>query len=209
MWQQALQAARLAFRRQPARYSSFADDCRHAMQGGKGAAGRAERDIMRTKVLEDAAIVCSTLSFSGSGAFGQMARAFDVVIIDEAAQAVEPSILIPLTAGCKQVIMCHDQLTNLRDARGANALHVSARLICGFSQWYGVAWLPSMLSQRGGQARVVWPIMVPVMCPEARCSTGAAESLNEVGGSSSAELTRELWRCRCTWWVTPRSCQRP
>ena len=74
-----------------------------AEQGGKGAAGRAERDMMRTTVLEDAAIVCSTLSFSGSGAFGRMARPFDVVIIDEAAQAVEPSILIPLTAGCKQV----------------------------------------------------------------------------------------------------------
>lgn len=62
--------------------------------------------MMRTTVLEDAAIVCSTLSFSGSGAFGRMARPFDVVIIDEAAQAVEPSILIPLTAGCKQVGNC-------------------------------------------------------------------------------------------------------
>lgn len=32
--------------------------------------------------------VCSTLSFSGSGAFGRMLRPFDVVIVDEAAQAV-------------------------------------------------------------------------------------------------------------------------
>ena len=40
-------------------------------------AGRAERDLLRTAVLEDAAIVCSTLSFSGSGAFARMARAFD------------------------------------------------------------------------------------------------------------------------------------
>ena len=73
-----------------------------ALQGGR-VAGRAERDLLRTAVIEDAAIVCSTLSFSGSGAFSRMARAFDVVIIDEAAQAVEPSTLIPLTAGCKQV----------------------------------------------------------------------------------------------------------
>lgn len=31
------------------------------------------------------------------------ARRFDVVIIDEAAQAVEPSTLVPLMLGCKQV----------------------------------------------------------------------------------------------------------
>ena len=32
--------------------------------------------------------VCSTLSFSGSGIFMRMNRGFDVVVIDEAAQAV-------------------------------------------------------------------------------------------------------------------------
>lgn len=32
--------------------------------------------------------VCSTLSFSGAGIFMRMNRGFDVVIIDEAAQAV-------------------------------------------------------------------------------------------------------------------------
>ena len=32
--------------------------------------------------------VCSTLSFSGSGVFHRMNRGFDVVVIDEAAQAV-------------------------------------------------------------------------------------------------------------------------
>ena len=31
---------------------------------------------------------------------------FDVVIIDEAAQAVEPSMLVPLVMGCKQVCVC-------------------------------------------------------------------------------------------------------
>ncbi|EEE61007.1 hypothetical protein OsJ_14822 [Oryza sativa Japonica Group] len=37
-----------------------------------------------------------------------MARAFDVVIIDEAAQAVEPATLIPLIHGCKQVFLVGD-----------------------------------------------------------------------------------------------------
>ena len=32
-----------------------------------------------------------------------MARKFDVVVIDEAAQAVEPAILVPLVQGVKQV----------------------------------------------------------------------------------------------------------
>jgi hypothetical protein len=32
-----------------------------------------------------------------------MSKHFDVVIIDEAAQAVEPSVMVPLVMGCKQV----------------------------------------------------------------------------------------------------------
>jgi hypothetical protein len=39
--------------------------------------------------------VCSTLSFSGSGAFGRMLRPFDVVIVDEAAQAVRARLRPP------------------------------------------------------------------------------------------------------------------
>lgn len=60
---------------------------------------------MKLKLLEEAHIVCSTLSFSGSSIFLQMARKFDVVVIDEAAQAVEPAILVPLVQGVKQVYL--------------------------------------------------------------------------------------------------------
>lgn len=96
---------------------------------------------MRMAILDEANIVCSTLSFAGSSAFTRMTRKwvraaqcdssrapdvlrapsawlpptqprpslrvvahrFDVVVIDEAAQAVEPATLVPIINGCKQV----------------------------------------------------------------------------------------------------------
>ncbi|XP_062109924.1 probable helicase MAGATAMA 3 [Humulus lupulus] len=72
-----------------------------------GAAGR-DRDSVRAAILEEAVIVFSTLSFSGSALFSKWNRGFDVVIIDEAAQAVEPAILVPLANGCKQVFLVGD-----------------------------------------------------------------------------------------------------
>ncbi len=73
-------------------------DLPHLLQNGP-----TERDRLRIAVLDESSIVCSTLSFAGSPMFYRMARKFDVVIIDEAAQAVEPSLLVPLVMGCKQV----------------------------------------------------------------------------------------------------------
>jgi len=54
-------------------------------------------------LLEDANIVGSTLGYSGSSIFQRLNCKFDVVVIDEAAQAVEPSTLVPLMHGAKQV----------------------------------------------------------------------------------------------------------
>lgn len=62
-------------------------------------------------MIDSAHIVASTLSFSGSHIMRNLEKAFDVVIIDEAAQAVEPSILIPLSRGAKQV--CFARLETL------------------------------------------------------------------------------------------------
>ncbi|XP_058098948.1 probable helicase MAGATAMA 3 isoform X3 [Magnolia sinica] len=67
-----------------------------------------DRDRIRSSILDEAAIVFSTLSFSGSTLFTRMNRVFDVVIIDEAAQAVEPATLVPLAHGCKQVFLVGD-----------------------------------------------------------------------------------------------------
>lgn len=74
-----------------------------------GSAGM-ERERMRLAILSEAAIVCSTLSFSGAGVFHRMNCGFDVVVIDEAAQAVEPSTLVPLAHGCKQLFLVGDPL---------------------------------------------------------------------------------------------------
>ena len=63
---------------------------------------RTERDRAGLAILEEASIVFSTLSFAGAPLFQRTTRRFDVVIVDEAAQAVEPSVLIPLSLGCKQ-----------------------------------------------------------------------------------------------------------
>eukprot|EP01025_Chloroclados_australasicus_P000476 TRINITY_DN10246_c0_g1_i6.p1 TRINITY_DN10246_c0_g1~~TRINITY_DN10246_c0_g1_i6.p1 ORF type:complete len:622 (-),score=78.28 TRINITY_DN10246_c0_g1_i6:752-2617(-) len=69
---------------------------------------RFEREQLKQLVLEEANIVFSTLSFSGSQVFNKMTRRFDAVVIDEAAQAVEPSVLVPLALGSSQVYMVGD-----------------------------------------------------------------------------------------------------
>ncbi|GAB4850823.1 hypothetical protein Ancab_030122 [Ancistrocladus abbreviatus] len=72
-----------------------------------GAAGK-DMDGIRASILDESVIVFSTLSFSGSTIFTKLSRGFDVVIIDEAAQAVEPATLVPLMSGCKQVFLVGD-----------------------------------------------------------------------------------------------------
>ena len=66
------------------------------------------KDRLKLAILDEARVVCSTLSFSGSGMFSRMTKPFDVVVVDEAAQAVEPSVLVPLCYGAKQVFLVGD-----------------------------------------------------------------------------------------------------
>ncbi|CAN0886263.1 Probable helicase MAGATAMA 3 [Linum grandiflorum] len=54
----------------------------------QGAAG-GDTDNIRSSILDEAVIVFSTLSFSGSALFSKLNHSFDDVIIDEAAQAVK------------------------------------------------------------------------------------------------------------------------
>ena len=73
------------------------------MPQGSSGPNKAMRERLKLAILEDAHIVCSTLAFSGSPLLSRLSRPFDVVVIDEAAQAVEPSTLIPLCTGAQQV----------------------------------------------------------------------------------------------------------
>ncbi|KAF5369282.1 hypothetical protein D9758_002689 [Tetrapyrgos nigripes] len=60
----------------------------------------------RMEILQDADVICSTLSGSGHEVLKDFA--FDMVIVDEAAQAIELSSLIPLKFPCKRCIMVGD-----------------------------------------------------------------------------------------------------
>lgn len=63
------------------------------------------RDKAVDEILDEMQVVCSTNSTAGSNLMA--GRMFDMVIIDEATQATEPSCLIPLTHGQK-VVMAGD-----------------------------------------------------------------------------------------------------
>lgn len=53
-----------------------------------------EEDL-RISILNEAHIVFTTLSGSGTNIFSKLRRGFDVIVMDEAAQAVELSSMIP------------------------------------------------------------------------------------------------------------------
>ncbi len=59
-------------------------------------------------VLNDAHIICATLSGSGHEMFQGISIEFETVIVDEAAQCVEMSALIPLKYGCAKCILVGD-----------------------------------------------------------------------------------------------------
>lgn len=59
-------------------------------------------------VLDNAHVICATLSGSGHDMFQSLNIEFETVIIDEAAQCVEMSSLIPLKYGCVKCVMVGD-----------------------------------------------------------------------------------------------------
>ena len=66
------------------------------------------RDGLRLSILNAAHLVCTTLTGAGLELFTQSAAAFDCVIIDEAAQAIEIQTLIPMKYDCQRYVLVGD-----------------------------------------------------------------------------------------------------
>jgi len=81
-----------------------------AKDGGNTYAREVEikRRQVQQEVLDKAQVLCATLSGSGHEMFKNLNVEFETVIIDEAAQCVELSALIPLKYGCSKCILVGD-----------------------------------------------------------------------------------------------------
>ncbi|KIV91603.1 hypothetical protein PV10_06121 [Exophiala mesophila] len=66
------------------------------------------RKRIQQEVLDSAQVLCATLSGSGHEIFQSLNVEFETVIIDEAAQSIELSALIPLKYGCSKCILVGD-----------------------------------------------------------------------------------------------------
>jgi len=63
---------------------------------------------IQQEIIDEAHVICTTLSGSGHEMFQSMNVEFETVIIDEAAQCIELSALIPLKYGCSKCILVGD-----------------------------------------------------------------------------------------------------
>jgi senataxin len=66
------------------------------------------RRRIQQEILDGAHVLCATLSGSGHDMFQHLSIEFETVIIDEAAQSIELSALIPLKYGCSKCILVGD-----------------------------------------------------------------------------------------------------
>jgi senataxin len=66
------------------------------------------RRQIQQRILNEAHVLCATLSGSGHEMFKNLDVEFETVIIDEAAQCVELSALIPLKYGCAKCVLVGD-----------------------------------------------------------------------------------------------------
>jgi senataxin len=97
----------VALRRQKALLGTKIDNAKDAERLEKRNAELSRRRAQE-QILNDAHIICGTLSGSGHEMFQNLSIEFETVIVDEAAQCVEMSALIPLKYGCAKCILVGD-----------------------------------------------------------------------------------------------------
>lgn len=83
------------------------DDARDKNQSANRDADLTRRKVQQ-EILDGAHVICSTLSGSGHDMFQNLNIEFETVVIDEAAQSIELSALIPLKYGCSKCILVGD-----------------------------------------------------------------------------------------------------
>lgn len=64
--------------------------------------------IFCEKIINEAEIICSTLSTAGTEKLIKFYDSFELLIVDEAAQCTEPSNNIPLRLGMNKMILIGD-----------------------------------------------------------------------------------------------------
>jgi hypothetical protein len=72
--------------------------------GGAGGGGGGFKE--RMKQLKIAQVICCTCIGSGGDILD--AITFDRILVDEATQATEPAVLVPLMRGCRQLVLVGD-----------------------------------------------------------------------------------------------------
>lgn len=94
-------------RRKKTTLSSKIDQLREKQNSASRDADINRRRIQQA-ILDSAHVLCATLSGSGHDTFQGLNVEFETVIIDEAAQSIELSALIPLKYGCSKCILVGD-----------------------------------------------------------------------------------------------------
>ena len=137
-----------------------------SFSGGGGGGGAALAFKEKMKNLKNAQVICCTCIGSGGDILDNMT--FERVLVDEATQATEPAVLVPLTRGCRQLVLVGDHcqlpptvLSTRAEEEGLGVPLFSRMVACGVPPFMldtqyrmhpGIAMFPSDLFY-GGKLR--------------------------------------------------------
>ncbi|KAF2097845.1 tRNA-splicing endonuclease-like protein, partial [Rhizodiscina lignyota] len=96
-----------ALRRRKAQLGTAIDNVRD-QENANDRQNELNRRRVQQSILDESHIICATLSGSGHDMFRSLNVEFETVVVDEAAQCVEMSALIPLKYGCSKCILVGD-----------------------------------------------------------------------------------------------------